>query len=325
MHSVRDFVEKVFAMLGIIELMWHSNKGLFMQIQIKIKITYYFIALVGISFIAAATHKIVIQVSPPRCLSTASLRMWQARGDFIVMNEPFMAAFCIQEASGKASGWNDADFYREGIPQTFEDAYQFVMSHTEQGPVFVKELSIFLAEYLRNHHELITNPNVHFIFLLRNPHDAISSFYRANKGIIENFSYLVGYQACYEIWRIVDEIGANKPHIFSAEDLCNNSYTTAQAVCNAVDIPFVDHMLHWDNLGEAFAGNEWHELKTYAFTHKWHQPAITSTCFHKPTTYAVDSLGNPTFAEASSEADRIACFSAYQENMVYYRLLMKQK
>lgn len=285
---------------------------------------YYFsLAFLCAWLTASEAHKIVIQISPPRCLSTASLRMWQARGDFTVMNEPFISAFAMQDVSDTVL---TESWYYDNVPRTFQDAYQAVMAQAASGPLFFKEISFSLDAYLRDHHELLRNPDVYFIFLMRHPHGAISSLYRGHGRIIDKFSYLAGYQACYKIWQLVDQFGANKPHIVCAEDLYTHPHETAQALCRAVDIPFMEQMLHWDNLGDAFIGkHEWHELKEQELLYAWHKPAITSTCFHEPTKYAVDAEGNPTFAEVRNDTDRAACFSAYDENMIYYQLLLQQK
>lgn len=275
-----------------------------------------------ISCTVSAHHKIIIQISPPRCLSTASLRMWQARGDFIVMNEPFISAFVQQEESDRqlTSGW-----WHEDAPQTFQEAHNAVLAQAEHGPVFVKELGFSFVEYLHTNTDLIDDPNVYFVFLLRHPHAAISSYYQGHEKIIEKFSYLAGFQSCYDIWRMVQERGANKPHVVCSEDLYSKPYETAQALCNAVGIPFVEHMLHWDNLGDSFNGIEaWHELKNRELLYKWHQPAITGTCFHEPTRYDVDAEGIPTFAEVTSSADRDACVKAYYENMIWYEKLLQE-
>lgn len=280
---------------------------------------YFFAAVICISSLSAATHKIVIQVSPPRCLSTAALRMWQARGDFAIMNEPLLSAFAMREEGLRhmTNGWWDED-----APQTFQEAYQRITDLAEQGPVFVKEISFGLVEFLRSQPEVLANPNIHFVFLLRHPHGVVSSQYKAHQKIYERFSYSCGFQACYEILRTVQELGVNKPYIMKSEDLYNQPQETAQALCKAIDIPFAEHMLHWDNLGSSFIGRkEWHELKHPAFIYKWHEPAIMSTGFHQPTLYDVDEMGNPTFAEVINEEDRKACFEAYDENMIYYKLM----
>ena len=281
------------------------------------------IILLATSSALFANHKIIIQISPPRCLSTAALRMWQARGDFEVMNEAFISAFVSHSSPDQSltSNW-----WREGVPHTFEETIEKVFHLAETRPVFIKEESFSLVEYLRTNRLLITNPNVHFIFLVRNPHHAISSLYKKHGKTIHDFSYMVGFQPCYEIFQMVQEHGINQPVILQAEDLYTRPYETAQSLCAALDIPFIEQMLEWQDLGDSFTGTtEWHELKNPELTHYWHGDAITSTGFHTPATYDVDNQGNPTFSEVLDENDRAECIEAYHANKLYYDLLLAQQ
>ena len=275
------------------------------------------------STIIFSTHKIVIQVSPPRCLSTAALRMWQARCDFMVLNEPFTSAFVFttQNTHTLPSNW-----CHENAPHTFEEVLQKILLMAESGPVFVKEESYALVDYLKSNPSLMQNANVHFIFLVRNPHDALSSYYKNHKKIFDNFSYLAGFEQCYKIFKMVQVYGAHKPIIICAEDLYSKPYETAQCMCTTLNIPFLERMLQWEDLGDSFTGiTEWGEVKNPELTHYWHGAAINSTTFHKPNSYEVDAQGNPTFSEVKNDADRQACFDAYYYNKAYYDLLLAEK
>lgn len=268
-------------------------------------------------------HKIIIQLSPPRCLSTASLRAWQARGDFQVMNEPFISAFILQD---KVSKDVTGQWWRADAPLTFDAVHQKIMQMAQVGPVFVKEESFVIKAYLENNPSLLYDPNVHFIFLVRNPHHSIISFYKGHGGVVDNFSYYAGFQSCYEVFEMVQQLGINMPILLSAEDLYTDPYETTELLCAALGIPFLEHMLAWNNLGSSFTGvAEWHELKNPEMTHRWHGAAIRSTGFHRPYEYEEDEKGNPTFSEIENEADRAVCIQAYHNNKKYYDLLWDQK
>jgi hypothetical protein len=271
----------------------------------------------------SATHKIIIQVSPPRCLSTACLRMWQAHGDFEVLNEPFISAFIGQSPADKQL---TANWWRDGAPQSYDEAWQRIVDLAEHKPVFVKELGFILAPYLINNPEIIQNPQVHFVFLIRNPHSVIISDYQGHGKIIENFIYLAGFKPCYDIFKMVKHDGAHNPVIICAEDLYAHPNKTAEQLCKNLEIPFTQSMLQWKNLGTSFEGvKEWHELKNPELTHHWHGAAIQSTGFHEPHTYEVDENGKPTFSEVTDENDRKVCFEAYNFNKEYYELFLREK
>lgn len=286
-------------------------------------LSFYIILLVSASMMIGVEHKIVIQVSPPRCLSTASLRAWQARGDFQVMNEPFISAFILQDENSKNI---TEQWWRADAPLTFDVVHQKILQMAQAGPVFVKEESFVVKTYLESNPSLLYDPNVYFVFLIRNPHHSVSSFYKGHGRVTENFSYYAGFQPCYEVFEMVQQLGMNRPILLHAEDLYTQPYEITQQLCAALDIPFLENMLEWDNLGSSFTGiQEWHELKNPELTHRWHGAAIRSTRFHRPNEYEVDEQGEPTFAEIAHEADRAACMEAYYANKKYYDLLCDQK
>lgn len=294
-----------------------------MHTKISCGLIYIFIATASSLPISPEMHEIYIQVSPPRCMSTATTRMWASYGGFTVLNEPYISAFVFHNETDRVltSHW-----WRADAPQTFEEVTQKILQMAENGPVFVKEESFALVDYLRADLSIIFNPHVHFIFLIRNPHHAICSYYKGHKKIIDDFSYLAGFQPSYEIFQMVQQYGNNNPIILCAEDLYNQPYETAQDLCKALDIPFFEHMLQWQDLGDSFTGiNEWGELKKPELTHYWHGAAIHSTEFHKPTSYEVDAHGNPTFSEVTDDGDRLVCLQAYHENKVFYDLLIEAK
>lgn len=187
-------------------------------------------------------------------------------------------------------------------------------------------MSFALFNYLNEHHEIMSDPNIHFLFLIRNPQDVICSFYLRLGYIIDDFTFLIGHKACYEILDLVRRFGTNKPYIVCADELCRNPAKIVQAMCAALNIPFFEQMLYWENLGDSFTGQtEWCELKKPHMLHAWHEQAIISTGFTPIKTYDRDTEGNPTFIEILNEEDRAACFSAYSENLPFYKLMLAYK
>ena len=116
----------------------------------------------------------------------------------------------------------------------------------------------------------------------------------------------------------------NKPLLIFSEDLYEHPEETAKKICEYLKIPFKESMLHWKDLGEDFSGKEqWYETKHKEFTHHWHGDAIKSSGINKPSTYEVDSQGNPTFSEVDV-VHRAAVIAAYQANKIYYDLIKKE-
>src|SRR5437868_4849815 len=68
-----------------------------------------------------ALNKIVYLVAPPRSLSTAFVRMMQARGDFSVFNEPSIYAYTSLYYAEYFK-----DCYTPDAPKTFTQSHQLL-------------------------------------------------------------------------------------------------------------------------------------------------------------------------------------------------------
>jgi hypothetical protein len=267
-----------------------------------------------------AVNKIIYLISPPRSLSVAFLRMMQARGDFEVMHEPSQCAWAVSAAPDLAE-----ILFKKDVFQTYSEVKRCIFEKAQQRPVFVKEMSFAVQEFIMQDRELVENPQVHFVFLVRNPHHSTISFYNRLQKVADDLAYVIGYQALFEIYSDVQARSVHKPVIILSEDLYTKPRETIEQFCKAVDIPFKEEALSWQDLGEHFTGDkEWSEIKHKNFTQHWHGDAIRSTAFGKPTEYEVDADGKPTFDEVAPE-HRQAFQDAYEVNLAYYNKLLECK
>ena len=266
------------------------------------------------------SNKIIYLITPPRSLSVAFTRMMQERGDHEVFHEPSQYAYDMCYYPDIAEAWYKKDSYA-----TFNDVKTALYIGAAKKPVFAKEISFAVEEFLEKNLDFIKDENVQFAFLMRNPHHAVISFYKKLNYIPSEFDFLIGYESLNHIFQLVLEYSKNKPVIIFTEDLYNNPEGTVEAFCSAVGIPFLPHSLHWSNLGSEFDGkDEWHELKYKEFVHHWHGDAIQSTGFAKPLQYELDSQGKPTFAEIKNPKDREECLKIYLHNLHFSELLKKE-
>lgn len=279
-----------------------------------------FISLLFIPFIGGQpqSNKIIIMVSPPRSLSVAFLRMMETRGDFVVMNEPSQYAYISIEFPELTDDWFHNDAFK-----TFEQVKQKIFELAKTSHVFVKEMSFAIEEFILQDQELINDKRVQFIFLLRNPHHQIISFYKKIPRWQAGFSDIVGYKATYHIFEKIKSQAINKPLIILSENLYQKPYATVKNFCAAVDIEFKEHALQWEKLDQNFTGEQWHEIKQSELTHHWHDQAIASNGFIQPHIYETDQEGNPTFTEIGDEEHKNMCKNAYQENLFYYNLMFE--
>ncbi|HSX04604.1 MAG TPA: hypothetical protein VLG76_07750 [Rhabdochlamydiaceae bacterium] len=261
--------------------------------------------------------KIVYLISPPRSLSVGFLRMIEARGDFKIYHEPSLLPYFNLHGYTFADGW-----FREGALQSFSEVKTAIFH--EKSNVFVKEMSFHFRDFLDD--EIMNNPNVYFIFLLREPHHTIVSFYKKIGSIVDDFHEAVGYQSTWEIYQKISDKSSRKPLIIFSEELSSHPEDEVRRFCDYVKIPFIESSLSWKNLGEDFKGNEeWHEGKMPGLVQHWHGNAIQSTRFETLRSYETDALGNPTFSEIENQADRQECERAYRHHLPYYQFFKSKR
>jgi len=279
------------------------------------------------NFVCTQLHAIIIiQVSPPRSLSTCFLRMMQERGDFQIMNEPFIAAFC------KTHG--DAPKFRPESFCTADQVKEAIWYKAKQGSnLFVKDMSCAVLDALTVDDALLSCPEVYFIALIRNPHHALISFYKKILVLdggtrVRNFNKMAdcfGYKEMYELIKVLKQHARNGVILTLSEDLEINPHAAVRRICEHCGIEFKPESLSWSPLGADFTGvEEWHEGKIAKATHFWHGDAINSTGFIALPSYHVDRYGDPTFSEIKSLYDRTLCMRAYGENKRYYDLIVKE-
>jgi hypothetical protein len=260
--------------------------------------------------LSEASQKIVYLISPPRSLSVGFLRMMHARGDFKIYHEPTFPLYCQFNNLTFADDW-----IGEGTFQSFDEIKRAIFK--ENSNVFVKEMSFHLKNFIDE--EFIKNPNVYFIFLLRNPHHSIISLYNRLNAIYPDFHEAIGYRDAYEIFQKIIACGARKPLILFSEELSVNPEKVVKTFCSYVGIEFDENALSWENLGDKFSGyREWHENKKVELTHHWHGTAIRSSKFEPLKTYEVDDVGTPTFSEIENLNDRRECEKGYVDSLPYY-------
>ncbi len=265
-------------------------------------------------------NKIIYLISPPRSLSIAFLRMMHARGDFKIMHEPCVLPYDLIHYKEHTKDW-----FRKDVPGTYQKVKEKIVQEAKNSNLFIKDMGFACRDLFLNDVEFIKNTNIQFVFLLRNPHHAILSFYNKTKEVFDGFSDLIGYKSCYEIFKEVKKFSTLSPLIIYTEDLYSNPKETVQKFCANVQIPFIESSLSWQDLGENFEGfKEWGETKFKEHTQHWHGDAIKSTGFGKPALYKVDENGKPTFSEITNEHDKKACTKAYEENLKFYNLFLNE-
>lgn len=269
-------------------------------------------------------NQMIFLIAPPRSLSTAFLRMMEARGDCNVFNEP--ATYLYNQKHYPHS----TAYYLEQAKENYEDIKHKLYAGLDEGHVFIKEMSFAFADLITEEESFLRDERVHYVFLLRNPHHCIISYYK--KLPAEYMDYmmpvlgeLTAYKALHQAYQTVVEKGANQPFLLHAEQLVNDARPCIQAFCQHVQLPFKEDSLSWNSLGSGFTGQrEWKEHKNTSSAYHWHQEAILSQGFHRPTDYGLDEEGQPSFIEIQNPAHRAICKDVYRDYLAHYQSMMHE-
>lgn len=247
-------------------------------------------------------------------MSAAFTRMMHARGDFTVFHEPFQVPYARKFAPDYA-----AITYGPEEQATYEDVKNTILAAANQRAVFVKDMSFNVEYFLLRDQDFITNENVHFVFLLRHPHDSILSFYNKSRSYFPYLSYLLGYEPFYNLFQHIKQHAKNPLTVVLAKELSTHPEQTVKSFCSSLQIPFIPESLHWKESLDY--QKEWHEIKSDVTMQLWHGDALRSTEFAPLTKYAVDNNGNPTFAEITDPVHKEMYQESYQHNLRFYNLL----
>ncbi|KTD22573.1 hypothetical protein [Legionella londiniensis] len=265
-------------------------------------------------------NKMVFLIAPPRSLSTAFLRMIDARGDFKIFNEPATVLYnTIHFPDSK-------DYYQSKKWSAYHDITEKLYSSLLLGNVFIKEMSFAFEAFINNETPLLEDKQIYFIFLLRNPHHCILSYYKKIPPehldfMMPHLARLTGYRALYNSFKLIQTHAYNKPYVIHAEKLIQDTAPAVGNLCAYLDIPFYENSLHWECLGEDFTGEIWHETKKKNAIYHWHHEALLSRGFHASAGYAMDSHGQPAFSEISNAAHKKICLKVYEDYQAYYELI----
>lgn len=172
--------------------------------------------------------RLVIMWSPPRCRSTAFLRMMHERGDFTIVHEPFshLMDFGVSEIAGT----------------TYEDeraVMDALLALADRTRVFVKDTTDFHYPGVLTAEDFLRAAT--HTFIVRDPREAVESHHRLNPELTRDE---IGFAWVREIYEAVHRV-APSPVVIDAGDLVDRPEDTVRAYCEAVGIAFRPEALEW--------------------------------------------------------------------------------
>lgn len=174
--------------------------------------------------------------SGPRNISTAMMRAWENRPDAIVCDEPLYAHY-LRATGVEHPGRDEVIAFHESdwrkvvarllgpIPDGKRIYYQKHMAHH-----LLPEID---REWLRS----LTHA-----MLIRHPAEMLTSLSRV---IPEPKLTDTGLPQQLEVVQLVEDLTGHAPPIVDSRDVLENPRRMLGVLCEALDVPFDDAMLHW--------------------------------------------------------------------------------
>lgn len=160
------------------------------------------------------------------------------RGDLITLHEPFLYLYYLQDAK-KELDYFDPD---PDQPRSYEAVREHILEMSEQGIVFVKDMSYYVADYIHSDHEFVRR--VKNTFLIRDPRRSIASYYKADKQVT---CEEIGLETEYRHFKLAWELTGEVPVVIDADDLQDDPEGTLRAYCQALGLAFAPESLAWDD------------------------------------------------------------------------------
>ncbi|MGD1803981.1 hypothetical protein ACP6PL_00865 [Dapis sp. BLCC M126] len=207
--------------------------------------------------------KILALWATPRATSTAFECMMQARGDFLVHDEPFGLSYYYSEERCNTTRYPDIEPNSE---YNFNCILEQLKQETQKQAVFIKDMGYFVT-HVANQEFLSHFENT---FLMRHPVKMLPSLFERRPDFTLKET---GYGGLYELFQIVRDISGKVPILIDSDDLLKKPEATIKAYCNAVGIPFIKEALEWKPQSQPQI-KEWEG--------GWHTQALLSSSFKEP-------------------------------------------
>lgn len=174
--------------------------------------------------------------SGPRNISTAMMRSWENRPDCFVHDEPFYAHYLAN---------TDYDHpMKDEIIAAYENDWRKV-AETLTGEIPNGKQIYFqkhMTHHMLPHIEKDWMLKLSNCFLIREPARVILSFAK----VIPNPELeQTGFPQQLELFRFVQKETGQNPPVLDSKDVLQNPRAALSALCDVLEIPFMEAMLHW--------------------------------------------------------------------------------
>ena len=265
-------------------------------------------------------------ITSGRTGSVVLMRAIEAQGDYSqsqggerieIFNEPGAPAQALITVPELYDEWflptsqNDNKIIAKGI-----------VNISKKRAVCIKDNGDPAKLFLEQNPEFVKRDNVNFVFLIREPGDVISSFYRAHGKFEADQIQWINLKSVMEIHELVSKHTDNIKIVFT-HNLIARPSQTMQEIMGFGGLPFSEAAMKWESHGEKFDGKSWNDPKHEDKIKAMHKDAACSTCFKQMHAYEKNADGTPTFSEAGPQY-RGTMHAAYKQFLVAYKYFNEQ-
>lgn len=177
---------------------------------------------------------IINLISSPRNISTALMYSFAQRADITVLDEPFYGTY-LRKTDADHPGKSEII---AGMPSTDDQTLEKIQKQAQKTEhVFVKNMAHHLIKMDLSFLDGYTN-----LFLIRNPKQLIASFAQ----VIPNPKMSdIGIQRQAELYSYLEKSSGKPPLVLDSNEILKNPASVLSQACKAIDIPFMENMLHW--------------------------------------------------------------------------------
>ncbi len=227
---------------------------------------------------------IIHLISGPRNISTALMYSFAQRKDTAVIDEPFYGHY-LQSTGIKHPGSEAVINKMEKDPMVVRERIEYLARQTPN--LFIKNMAHHLQGF-----DYTFISNYQNVFLIRDPWQMLISY---GKVIKKPTLHDIGLKRSMELFQWLSEMG-NRPVVIDGTDVRKNPRGLLTALCDKIEIPFDENMLHWQ-AGPRPEDGIWARY--------WYGRVHQSTGFDPP--------------ESSDDSLPVHLQDVYEEALPYYR------
>jgi len=159
------------------------------------------------------------------------------RGDMKTLHEPFIYLYYLGDANKQLKHFDPVP----GHPTSYEGIKAKILDAAKSSTVFVKDMCYFVSNHIGSDREFLRQ--LRNTFLIRTPERTVPSYYNIDADVtLEE----IGLEAAYRHFELVAQVCGQTPIVIDADDLTRDPQGTMRAYCNALELPFIEESLSWD-------------------------------------------------------------------------------